>query len=84
MMNSNKESEYVMTTWLPQIDLDKCEGCAECVAVCPTGALGIEAQQAALIAPQQCSYCATCEDICPTGAIELLYLIRFKNSHKEN
>ncbi len=61
--------------WLPRIASTLCTGCGDCIARCPTGALGWQAGKAALVQPQLCAYCATCEDICPVGAIELPYLI---------
>lgn len=61
--------------WIPQIDPAKCTGCSDCIAACPTGALGWQAGKAALLRPEACTYCALCEEICPAGAIELPYLI---------
>jgi ferredoxin len=63
------------TTWLPHINLELCIGCADCIAVCPTHALGQQNSKAALIHPNLCTYCILCEDICPVGAIELPFLI---------
>jgi ferredoxin len=61
--------------WLPQIDVQKCNGCGECIQACPTGALEYRAGLAELVAPALCDYCAACEISCPVGAIELPYLI---------
>ena len=61
--------------WLPCIDQAQCTGCGDCVAQCPSGALGWQSDRAALRYPEHCLYCATCEDICPTNAIELPFLI---------
>ena len=69
--------------WIPQIDLKKCTGCGDCVAVCPTGAVGWLAGKAAVIHPALCTYCAVCEEVCPVGAIELPYLIA-KGKSKES
>lgn len=73
-----------MTGWLPQIDQQKCTGCGDCVAACPTHALGIIAQKAVITRTDQCNYCAVCEDICPTSAIELPYLICFQSTDLSN
>lgn len=67
----------VHLNWLPLIDQQRCNGCAACVQACPTGALGLRQQRAALIHPGLCSYCLACEDLCPTGAIQLPLLIGF-------
>ncbi len=61
--------------WMPQIALSACNGCGECIAKCPTGALGWQTGKAALLHPERCIYCATCETICPVNAIALPYLV---------
>lgn len=61
--------------WMPQILQGLCNGCGECIARCPTGALGWQSGEASLLYPDQCSYCAACESICPVNAIELPYLV---------
>lgn len=61
--------------WLPHINRDLCTGCGDCIAVCPTDALGWQDGKAVLTRPDMCTYCAICEDVCPAGAIELPFLI---------
>lgn len=61
--------------WLPSIDHNLCIGCGECVAQCPTGALGRQNEKATLVHPHLCIYCADCETLCPVGAIQIPYLI---------
>ena len=65
----------MVSQWMPQINQIKCTGCGDCIAVCPTDALGLHTGKAALLQPELCSYCAACEDVCPVNAIELPYLI---------
>ncbi len=60
-------------TWLPWIDLAICTGCGDCIAICPTGALGFHAEKVAVVKPEVCTYSARCEAICPVGAIALPY-----------
>jgi len=61
--------------WLPQVDKALCTGCGDCVAVCPTEALGLLDGPAILVDPAACNYCAYCETICPVKAIALPYQI---------
>lgn len=63
--------------WIPQIDPRRCNGCQDCIALCPTQALGVVEGKAAVIRPQACNYCAACESACPTHAIALPYQIGF-------
>lgn len=69
--------------WMPQINQIRCTGCGDCIASCPTGALGSQNDKAVLLHPDLCTYCAACEDVCPSGAIELPYLI-VKHDYREN
>jgi NAD-dependent dihydropyrimidine dehydrogenase PreA subunit len=61
--------------WLPRIDEQVCTGSSDCVAACPTGALGMLNNTAVLVQPDACLYCAQCEMICPVDAITLPYQI---------
>jgi len=62
-------------SWMPQINALKCTGCGECIAACPTSALGQLFDRAILLYPDKCTYCAAREELCPVDAIELPYLI---------
>jgi NAD-dependent dihydropyrimidine dehydrogenase PreA subunit len=61
--------------WMPRINQIKCTGCGDCIAVCPTGALGWQNGKATLLNPELCTYCAACEEVCLVAAIELPYMI---------
>jgi Ni,Fe-hydrogenase III small subunit/Pyruvate/2-oxoacid:ferredoxin oxidoreductase delta subunit len=52
----------------PVIDASKClQGCSQCVAACPTGAIAIS--QPSSIDLGKCLFCTDCSDACPQGAI---------------
>ena len=63
---------------LPIMELERCSGCGDCVATCPTGALELRADRAVLARPEECAYCGDCETLCPQGAITLPFEIVFQ------
>jgi quercetin dioxygenase-like cupin family protein/NAD-dependent dihydropyrimidine dehydrogenase PreA subunit len=70
-----QDGQVIGVEWIPQIDRQRCTGCGECVARCPTGALGWDRGKAAVLHPDSCTYMAICEAVCPASAIELPYVI---------
>lgn len=52
------------------IDRQKCDGCGICVDICPTGAITVQDNIAA-IEYDLCEDCQVCVDECPQGAILL-------------
>ncbi len=60
---------------LPEIDLQRCSGCAICVQVCPVSALAMQGDKPIFVRPDQCTYCIICEDRCPQRAIRCSFEI---------
>jgi NAD-dependent dihydropyrimidine dehydrogenase PreA subunit len=57
------------------IDIDKCEGCGDCVEVCPSEVLALVEvdgkEVAKAVNPDDCIDCGACEAECPEEAITL-------------
>lgn len=58
-----------MSLAVPQIDVEKCDGCGECLTLCPAGAVALVEGKAFIARPEDCTYCTECEGLCPAGAI---------------
>jgi len=55
----------------PKVDLKKCQGCGNCVAVCPSAVFELEGGKSKVINPEACTSCGLCVDNCPEQAITL-------------
>lgn len=51
------------------VDKDKCDGCGECVEVCPVDAIELQNEKAAI--NDECIDCGICVETCPNEAILL-------------
>lgn len=53
------------------IDLDKCEGCGDCVDVCPVGVFELDNdnKKAVVVDQDECIECDACVTQCPNEAI---------------
>ena len=64
------------------VDLDKCIGCGQCVAVCPADSLTLEDKKAKMKAENECVCCADCMAICPEEAIRFASINQFGGYYK--
>ncbi|MBI3930688.1 MAG: 4Fe-4S binding protein [Chloroflexi bacterium] len=58
-----------MSVAIPEIDLDKCTGCGDCVEFCPLGIVSLVNNKVTIVRPEDCIYCTDCELFCPHGAV---------------
>ena len=67
----------------PEIDREKCKGCALCVGACPEKILALSREQfnrqglpfSTCFEPERCTACMSCAIICPDTAIRILKLV---------
>lgn len=57
--------------WIPVVDQDWCNGCAQCVESCDHGCLQMVWAFAALARPEDCGSEGTCIAACPQDAIHM-------------
>jgi electron transfer flavoprotein alpha subunit len=53
-----------------RIDLEKCNGCGDCLLVCPRGLMRIEEGKATVIL-EGCTFCGRCKKFCKADAINI-------------
>jgi ferredoxin len=61
----------MITAELPLVDPARCTGCGDCMAVCPTACLEMNAFLPWLPRPCSCVSCNLCVLVCPVDAIRL-------------
>jgi 2-oxoglutarate ferredoxin oxidoreductase subunit delta len=72
-----------MSRGRPEIDREKCKGCALCVSACPEKILTMSRQEfnrqgvpfALCFDEERCTACLSCGIICPDSAIRVLKLV---------
>ncbi len=53
-----------------KVDIGKCTGCEACTDACPSEAIKMENEKAAIVVAD-CVDCGVCVDECPAEAIEM-------------
>ncbi len=55
----------------PIVDREKCNGCGNCVEICPSEVYEIGEERSNPTRPQDCIECWACVNQCPTESIQL-------------
>ncbi len=55
--------------YIVNVDHDKCDGCEECINVCPTAVFELNDNKSNLVNPDECVGCMSCVEACPNQAI---------------
>ncbi len=53
------------------VDAEKCEGCEECIEVCPVDVFEMEAEKSVPVNAEECLGCESCVEVCDTEAITI-------------
>lgn len=55
----------------PEVDVEKCTGCGNCVEVCPVDVFEIQDDKSVVVNADECLECESCIEACDQGAITL-------------
>jgi NAD-dependent dihydropyrimidine dehydrogenase PreA subunit len=55
--------------FIPTVDADKCEGCEECVDVCPVEVFEMVDEKSVPVNAEECLGCESCVEVCEEDAI---------------
>jgi len=67
-LRPNFKNRQTVLTPVPDIDLDKCDGCKKCMDICRFRAITVIGDTV-LTFPELCHSCGGCTAVCPQGAI---------------
>jgi ferredoxin len=57
--------------YLINVDIAKCQGCEECVNICPNGVYQMNGGKSDPFQAGECVFCESCLGVCPSGAINI-------------
>lgn len=67
----NVESERKGPSISIKIDNNNCNGCGDCIEICPCTVYELKNEKAVVVDIDACTDCRLCEKQCPTGAISV-------------
>ena len=53
------------------VDNEKCEGCEECVEVCPVDVFEMQDEKSVVVEAEECLGCESCVEVCEHEAITI-------------
>ncbi len=62
---------YLKNVATLKLDVEKCTGCGQCLAVCPHEVFSIEEQKARIADLDACMECGACAKNCPVEALSV-------------
>lgn len=57
--------------YMVTVDAGKCDGCEECVTICPNEVFKLNNGKSEALPDATCDFCESCTGVCPTGAITI-------------
>lgn len=57
--------------YMVKVDRDKCDGCQECINVCPNEVLMLSDGKCDASGGGECEFCESCTGVCPTDSITI-------------
>ena len=61
-----------MSLYIVTVDAEKCEGCEECVSICPQEVFEMNGNgKTDPVNSSECVFCESCLGVCPTDAITI-------------
>ena len=56
--------------YMVTVDAEKCDGCEECVGICPNECFEMVDEKSSVIGAE-CEFCESCLGVCPSEAITI-------------
>jgi len=70
-MASKKIKRRLVTMFNVEVDLKKCNGCGECVDICPMEVFELQDNKSVPVKPEECIGCESCDEACEQEAITI-------------
>jgi NAD-dependent dihydropyrimidine dehydrogenase PreA subunit len=55
----------------PTVDQEKCNGCGECVEICPVAVYELQDEKSVPVNAEECTGCESCIEVCEQDAISI-------------